>query len=74
MRVSAYLAAVAALIAIPAAASTYFTVRKTCPVGGQKFKFQELGSISTWGALPDGMPVGSGEFPIRLPNVRATDW
>lgn len=68
MRGSAYLAAVAVLIAIPAAASTYFTVRKTCPVGGQKFKFQELGSISTWGALPDGMPVGSGEFPIRLPQ------
>lgn len=67
-RITASLAAIAVLIAVPAVASTYFTVRKTCPVGGQKFKFQELGSISTWGALPDGMPVGSGEFPIRPPQ------
>lgn len=67
-RGTAWLAAIATLIAVPSVASTYFTVRKTCPVGGQKFKFQELGSISTWGSLPDGMPVGSGEFPIRLPQ------
>lgn len=67
-RISVWLAAIAAMIAVPAVASTYFTVRKTCPVGGQKFMFRELGSISTWGTLPDGMPVGSGEFPIRSPQ------
>lgn len=27
-----------------------------------------LGSISTWGALPDGMPLGSGYFPADLPQ------
>ncbi|HSX56090.1 MAG TPA: hypothetical protein VLG14_12380, partial [Sphingomonas sp.] len=68
MRVLSWVAAILALLAVPAAASTYFMVRKVCPVGGQKFKFAELGSISTWGSLPDGMPMGSGEFPIALPQ------
>ncbi|MFL9840949.1 hypothetical protein ABS767_08255 [Sphingomonas sp. ST-64] len=62
-----WLAALAVALAVPVLASTYSTVEKTCPVGGQKFKFQQLGSISTWDALPDGMPIGSGLFPIALP-------
>lgn len=59
-------AAVAA--AAPAAASTYAPTRKTCPVGGEKFDFMALMSISTFGELPDGMPIGSGIFPIRMPQ------
>lgn len=54
------------MAAAPATASTYGTVQKTCPVGGEKFSATELMSISTWGRLPDGMPLGSGEFPIQL--------
>ncbi|MFZ5747546.1 MAG: hypothetical protein ACOY45_07785 [Pseudomonadota bacterium] len=47
--------------------STFVTVEKTCPVGGEKFKFSELASISVWGSMADGMPIGSGAFPIALP-------
>jgi hypothetical protein len=61
------LSAAALLLASPLAASTYFEVEKTCPVGGEKFKFMELGSISTFGYMPDGMPIGSGLFPIEPP-------
>lgn len=28
----------------------------------------DLASISSWGALPDGMPLGSGHFPTELPQ------
>lgn len=47
-------------------ASTFFEVTKTCPVGGEKFKHSELGSITTFGSYPDGMPYGSGYFPVAL--------
>lgn len=59
--------ACAALLAAPAAASTFTTVKKVCPVGDETFEFPALMSISQWGGLPDGMPIGSGEFPIALP-------
>lgn len=62
------LATLAFCLAAPAGASTFFEVSKTCPVGGETFSFAELGSISTFGAMPDGMPVGSGYFPIRMPE------
>jgi hypothetical protein len=44
-------------------ASTYVEEKVKCPVGGEKFKYMGLASISEWGALPDGMPLGSGRFP-----------
>jgi hypothetical protein len=53
---------------MPAHASTYFEETKTCPVGGETFKYMALGSISQWGALPDGMPLGSGRFPNLPPQ------
>jgi len=46
-------------------ASTYTEEKMNCPVGGEKFRYMALASISTWGALPDGMPLGSGQFPIK---------
>lgn len=58
----------ALLLATPLAASTYTEVEKTCPIGGKKFKFMELMSISTYGRMADGMPIGSGIFPIDLPK------
>jgi hypothetical protein len=58
----------ALLLAMPLAASSYTEVEKTCPIGGKKFKFMELMSISTFGRMADGMPVGSGIFPIDLPK------
>lgn len=67
MRLGRWIALIG-FLAAPALASTYFTVEKICPVGGQKFKYQSLGSISTWGAFPDGMPIGSGMFPVQLPQ------
>jgi hypothetical protein len=57
----------ALLLAAPSAASTFVEVEKICPVGGEKFKHMELMSISTFGAMPDGMPIGSGIFPIQPP-------
>ena len=63
------LACAAALpTAPPAAASTFHEVIKACPIGGERFPFNELGSISAFGGLPDGMPIGSGRFPIALPQ------
>lgn len=38
----------------------------TCPVGGEKFDAPALMHYSTFGALPDGQPVGSIAFPILL--------
>lgn len=49
-------------------ASTYAEEKLKCPVGGEKFKYMGLASISTWGALPDGMPLGSGKFPTLPPQ------
>ena len=39
-----------------------------CPVGGEKFKYMAYASYSTFGAYPDGMPFGSAQFPIALPQ------
>lgn len=52
----------------PAHASTYVEQKVKCPVGGKTFKYMALASISEWGALPDGMPLGSGTFPVELPQ------
>ncbi|MCW4461812.1 hypothetical protein OK349_08825 [Sphingomonas sp. BT-65] len=38
----------------------------TCPVGGEKFDAPALMHYSTFGALPDGQPIGSIGFPILL--------
>jgi hypothetical protein len=38
----------------------------TCPVGGETFDAPALMHYSTFGALPDGQPVGSIGFPILL--------
>ena len=56
------------LATVPAHGSTYFPVSKVCAVGGEKFEFLALGSISTFGELPDGMPIGSGTFPVAQPQ------
>ncbi|HSI18026.1 MAG TPA: hypothetical protein VK980_09670 [Sphingomonas sp.] len=52
----------------PAWASTFAPTKKTCPIGGEKFDYMALMSISTYGELPDGMPIGSGMFPILMPQ------
>ena len=52
----------------PATASTFAPVTKTCPVGGQKFRFMEQMSSTSWGQLPDGMPLGTGPYPTVLPQ------
>ena len=67
MRRGWLLGAIALGMTAPVAASTFFPVTKTCPIGGKTFAFSELGSISRWGGLPDGMPIGSGSFPVALP-------
>lgn len=37
-----------------------------CPVGGEKFDAPALMHYSTFGALPDGQPIGSIGFPVLL--------
>lgn len=51
-----------------AAASTLAPVTTRCPVGGKRFTYIGYASYSTWGALPDGQPVGSAPFPIPIPS------
>lgn len=53
---------------VPATASSFVEEELKCPVGGEKFRYMALASISTFGAYPDGMPFGSGYFPIALPQ------
>lgn len=43
----------------PANATTYFEVKKKCPVGGEKFKAYDVGSSSSWGQRPDGRNFGT---------------
>ena len=52
----------------PALASEFDTVERQCPVGGETFEARELLGITIMGTLPDGMPIGSGDFPIELPQ------
>ncbi len=49
-------------------ASTYVPQKLKCPVGGKSFKYMALASITHWGRLPDGMPLGSGIFPTPPPK------
>jgi hypothetical protein len=68
LRLIAGTALFAAMPSNPAQASTYFPQKVKCPVGGQGFEYMALASISQWGALPDGMPLGSGVFPTEPPR------
>ncbi len=68
LRFVACTALLAGVPSAPAQASTYFLEKVKCPVGGKKFEYMALGSISTWGRLPDGMPLGSGVFPTPPPK------
>lgn len=64
------------ILAVPAAYAQHFPPHyagrpTTCPVGGEKFDAPSLMHYSTYGALPDGEPVGSIEFPILMPECPA---
>jgi hypothetical protein len=63
-------ASVLLLQALPGAAraSTFVEENVTCPVGGETFKYMAFASYSTFGAYPDGMPIGSAYFPLALPQ------
>ncbi len=58
---------VALLTGETAHASTFVEVTMTCPVGGRPFQYFQHASYSTFGQMPDGMPIGSTEFPIVPP-------
>lgn len=51
-----------------AQARTWVPVKHTCPVGGEKFEASEVASDTTFGSLPDGMPIGTGDYPIQPPQ------
>jgi hypothetical protein len=46
----------------------YGGVPMTCPVGGEAFTGPSLMHYSTFGALPDGQPIGSIDFPVLMPE------
>lgn len=48
-------------------ASTFYEQPTVCPVGGGRFNYTAHASHSTWGGYPDGMPIGSTQFPILPP-------
>ena len=68
LRLSAYAALFLGMPLSPAPTSTYFPEKVKCPVGGKSFEYMALGSITRWGQLPDGMPLGSGLFPTPPPK------
>lgn len=51
-----------------AKASTFVEEKVKCPVGGEKFKYMAIASYTTFGTYPDGMPFGSGQFPVAFPQ------
>jgi hypothetical protein len=57
-----------ALLAPALAAQAAAPVRRamTCPIGAEKFTFQTVESIVSWGERPDGKPYGA--FPLDLPE------
>ncbi|QNQ08043.1 hypothetical protein [Sphingomonas alpina] len=67
-RLAALLAPLCLVAALPASASTFAQVTKTCPIGGEKFEFAEQMSATSWGQLPDGMRLGTGPNPGLLPQ------
>lgn len=66
MRSHAVAVACLSLPLSPVLGSTFTTSTTTCPVGGETFQHSAYMSYSTFSELPDGMPIGSAEFPIEL--------
>lgn len=62
----ASLALIALLQDVPRFPPHYAAQPTECPVGGEKFNAPALMHYSTYGAMPDGQPFGSIEFPILM--------
>lgn len=43
----------------PALATTSYPEDFTCPIGGERFQAEVIGSYSSWGNRPDGRPYGT---------------
>lgn len=48
-----------AFLAQPAGATTMFPEKFTCPIGGETFTAQVIGSYTSWGQRPDGREFGT---------------
>lgn len=46
-------------LSVPAAATTLFEKKFTCPVGGERFEASVVGSSTSWGQRPDGRTYGT---------------
>lgn len=44
---------------LPVLATTSYPEDFTCPIGGERFQDQVIGSYSSWGSRPDGRPYGT---------------
>lgn len=67
MRALAFAVAVCVLTLGGARAETPSDEQMRCPIGGERFTYQDYAAYSTYGQRLDGKPFGSTEFPLRLP-------
>lgn len=63
---------VSSSLVTPALAGIPMPIEVVCPLDGQKFTHISTGSYSTWGMYMDGMPVGSWQFPMPVPQCPTT--
>lgn len=68
MQIGSRLLAIVFVLSSAGHAGMPISVKKICPVGGQKFTHIDTMSSSSWGERPDGKPYGSWEFPLPLPE------
>jgi hypothetical protein len=59
MRYAILCAAAALAGSVPASATTLFPQDFVCPVGGEKFTADVIGSMTSWGQRPDGRRYGT---------------
>lgn len=64
----------AVLIGSAANAGTPYRQELTCPLDGQKFSFTNTMSYSTFGAMLDGMPMGSWIMPMPIPQCPGSNF
>jgi len=65
-RIAIGLAVLLAGWAAPAAAMTFMTVEHVCPIGGERFSAQEMGSGTSFGHFLDGRVYGAIQSPWPL--------
>jgi hypothetical protein len=66
VRVAFFVAALCAVAASPAHATTPFIRQIECAVGGEEFNFTDTMSSSSFGQRPDGKPYSNWDYPLPV--------